>query len=274
MGARFVKVQKGQREKSSFFGLRKKVEPTFKGFWQKAANTSFFSPKFYPHDYQGINYSEKKKHAYEDAKTNRRFYQDLIDKGVFPEGTSVKVRRIRHQDGYGLEFFVPHLRKIPTVTSWRQVFTNTDSAKDKEIQRELEEGKKRCRDTIQETAKKYGYQHGLGEDVYPNRNYGLDQNGEVRIHDVHLLSWNLPDRFKLPEEERHGQFYNSPRRKSLEKAIAQAGVIISLSSGLVLLSPNLTGNTIANLNQTSSNWIGGILFILGLTSALLYFNKK
>ena len=154
-----------------------------------------------------------------------------------------------------------------------QVFTNTDSAKDKEIQRELEEGKKRCRDTIQETAKKYGYQHGLGEDVYPNRNYGLDQNGEVRIHDVHLLSWNLPDRFKLPEEERHGQFYNSPRRKSLEKAIAQAGVIISLSSGLVLLSPNLTGNTIANLNQTSSNWMAN-LFILGLTSALLYFNKN
>ena len=40
------------------------------------------------------------------------------------------------------------------------------------------------------------------------------------------------------------------------------------------LSSNITGNVVGNLNQTSSNWIGGILFIVGLFGVFFYFRKR
>lgn len=51
-------------------------------------------------------------------------------------------------------------------------------------------------------------------------------------------------------------------------------LIIGLVGGLFFLSSNLTGNVIGNLNQTSSNWIGGFLFLIGLVGAFAYFKRR
>ncbi len=50
--------------------------------------------------------------------------------------------------------------------------------------------------------------------------------------------------------------------------------IIVLITGLFFLSSNLTGNVIGNMTNSTSNWIGGVLFILGLVGALFYFKNK
>jgi len=55
------------------------------------------------------------------------------------------------------------------------------------------------------------------------------------------------------------------------KAIAS---VIALLGGLFFLSSNVTGNVIGNMTNSTSNWIGGILFSLGLVGALFYFRKK
>jgi len=61
--------------------------------------------------------------------------------------------------------------------------------------------------------------------------------------------------------------------KTLEHTL---GIITGIGSiaGLFFLSSNITGNVIGSLNQTSSNWIGGILFILGLVGTFAYFRKR
>lgn len=64
------------------------------------------------------------------------------------------------------------------------------------------------------------------------------------------------------------------RNRSLSGRLSVAASIIGVFGGLFFFSSNMTGNVINNLNQTSSNWIGGILFIIGLIGAFAYFKIK
>ena len=48
---------------------------------------------------------------------------------------------------------------------------------------------------------------------------------------------------------------------------------ISLLSSLFFLSNNVTGSVIGN-SGSNSNWVGGILFAIGLIAALFYYRKK
>ncbi len=59
----------------------------------------------------------------------------------------------------------------------------------------------------------------------------------------------------------------------LEKKIITPSVI-ALLGGLFFLSFNLTGNVIGNMTNSTSNWIGGILLVIGLVGAFVYFKKK
>jgi len=52
--------------------------------------------------------------------------------------------------------------------------------------------------------------------------------------------------------------------------IALGGIV----GGLIFLSPNLTANAIGSLNQTSSNWIGGILFLIGIAGVYVSCRKR
>lgn len=54
---------------------------------------------------------------------------------------------------------------------------------------------------------------------------------------------------------------------------AAAAAIIGFVGAIIFLSSNLTGNVIG-LNETTSNWIGGVLFVIGLVGAFAYFRGK
>jgi len=50
--------------------------------------------------------------------------------------------------------------------------------------------------------------------------------------------------------------------------------LIGFVVGIFFLSPSLTGNSIGNLTQNSSNIFGAVLFILGLVGIFVGFNSK
>lgn len=62
--------------------------------------------------------------------------------------------------------------------------------------------------------------------------------------------------------------------KSLEKAVASIAMVIGGIVGLFFLSNNLTGNVISNLSKTTSNVIGAIFLLGGITGAFFWFRKK
>lgn len=86
-------------------------------------------------------------------------------------------------------------------------------------------------------------------------------------------SWDRGEAEQLVSLRRLLRSKQGQKGKTLEQAIAViAG--ISFVGALVFLSSSLTGNVIGSLNQTSSNWIGGVLFIIGLVGAFAYFKKR
>jgi len=65
--------------------------------------------------------------------------------------------------------------------------------------------------------------------------------------------------------------------RGLEKATTAAAAIIGLFGGILFLSNGITGNVIGNFtNMTNStmNWIGGVLFAVGLVGAFMYFRRR
>jgi len=66
--------------------------------------------------------------------------------------------------------------------------------------------------------------------------------------------------------------YNKHLRGGLEKSLAVLS-IGSVLAGIFFLSPNLTGNVIGNLTKGSTNILGGILFVLGITGMFFTLRK-
>ena len=62
--------------------------------------------------------------------------------------------------------------------------------------------------------------------------------------------------------------------KGLQKKVVCVLTIVGLCTGLFFLSPNLTGNAIGDLTNSTSNWIGGVLFVFGLIGVFTFFKKK
>ena len=50
--------------------------------------------------------------------------------------------------------------------------------------------------------------------------------------------------------------------------------LLGILSGLFFLSPNMTGNTIAELSAVISGWIGAAFFVLGLVGIYFWFRLK
>jgi len=63
------------------------------------------------------------------------------------------------------------------------------------------------------------------------------------------------------------------KRKSLEK-LTGAVAIISIFSGLFLLSSNITGNTIANINQNFNSLLSSILLLIGLVTGFFWIKLR
>lgn len=64
------------------------------------------------------------------------------------------------------------------------------------------------------------------------------------------------------------------KKRKLEAKITSTLAIGGLIGGLFFLSPTFTGNAIVNLNIEKTNWIGGVLFVIGLIGALFVFRRK
>jgi hypothetical protein len=76
-----------------------------------------------------------------------------------------------------------------------------------------------------------------------------------------------------------GDEYDSSRERfekksGIENKIQASIVSLSLIVSILFLSSNITGNAIGSLNQASSNFIGGFLFLFGLVGAFMYLRKK
>lgn len=63
------------------------------------------------------------------------------------------------------------------------------------------------------------------------------------------------------------------KKKQLEDK-SMIALIVGIIGGLPFLSPNITGNSIANMNLQASNIAGAIFFIIGLVGAFFLLRSK
>jgi len=125
------------------------------------------------------------------------------------------------------------------------------------------------------------------------RKYENASTNFLRVRDFYD---SLPDNEKTDLTEKHvldfGNYAKSTRDRAEElRSITGRGpglikmilsgprvsLIISISSiilGLFFLSPNLTGNTIANLTNQTTNIIAGILFVIGITASYFLIKNR
>jgi hypothetical protein len=75
-------------------------------------------------------------------------------------------------------------------------------------------------------------------------------------------------------KEKREQYLLRGKKKSPLETAATTAAIVGFLGAIFFLSPNLTGNVIGSLNQTSSNWVGAVFFIVGLVGAFIYFRKR
>lgn len=64
------------------------------------------------------------------------------------------------------------------------------------------------------------------------------------------------------------------KESKLEDKVAGIISLAGLGLGIFFLSSNISGNVVGSLNQTSSNWIGGILFIVGIVAGFFWLRNK
>jgi tetratricopeptide (TPR) repeat protein len=57
-------------------------------------------------------------------------------------------------------------------------------------------------------------------------------------------------------------------------AAAATAALVGIFGGFYFFTPNITGNAIGSLSSTGSNWIGGILFIIGILALLCHRRWK
>ncbi len=99
---------------------------------------------------------------------------------------------------------------------------------------------------------------------------GVDEHKSLKDF---AKKYNLRYRFVPVSHEAKFSMGNSNLENSVTNYVAIIPVAAFLFS-LIFISGNFTGYVIANLTLTSSNWIGGILFLTGLISAFIYFRKR
>lgn len=245
----WVKVPVGVKR---LFGFGPKVTK-YKKFVQKPHSLARLD--YYPREYETDDPIQAKRFAYEHAKKQRDFYQDLINQGVYPIGTKAKVRRLRHSPAYTVVLFMPKIE---------------DAFEDNSPPKEPYKSQRRAiLAKVDIVLNKYDAKRVEVEDVGHWRNYGIDpETGKVAYFDYHVGEVPSPHFDKLKTTLRRQRWLGDLVSKVM------GVVIISLMFGLFFLSPNLTGNVVGNLNKSSSNWISGILFLIGLIGIFFYFKKR
>ncbi len=232
---------------------------------------------FSPKDYEADSPVKRKEMSFQDAKNHEDFYRKLIKKGVYPEGTKVKVRRKRHSDSFHLEM------KVPKIKDASKFGSSSREDLDK-----IKWGMKSKEGIIKSEGKKKGYnfrnvEEVLGtllidasptyyEDIHYLRNYGVDPDGKIRYLDGEILIEKLPyeGRKKSEIEKKVDSLISD---KSLEKKILFSISLGGFILGLFFISSNLTGNVIGNLNSSSKNIIGILIFFVSFLFAYLALKR-
>jgi len=102
-----------------------------------------------------------------------------------------------------------------------------------------------------------GYAAGIAEAIY------------AKAKKLNMPSY---DDYATKIADKIGGLDPAPRQKNIERKLSGIAVIVTFVASLFFASSNLTGYSISNLEQNSSNCIGVILFAASLI--LLYFYKK
>lgn len=118
------------------------------------------------------------------------------------------------------------------------------------------------------------FEHSGGRDIM-----GLNPDSKYPIWDLsgrptqaYLGKPDLiKDMIKLAKESKKK---DGEKPLSLEKHLTSIIGISSLILALFFLSPNLTGNAIANLTTKTSSIIGASLFIVGIVGSYFWFKKR
>ncbi len=283
-------------EWKNLFGLP--IFPSLKKYYQKDTSRGFLI--FKPSEYKSTDSQERAKMAYQDAKNHANFYKTLVKKHLLPPETKVKAKRIKHSDSYHVEIVMPHVpweymdmvRDIRSRAGYRSGDEQSAHYSVVDTKREIKEAAR---------SKGYDYTHFIsttsgtrrderGEfsgDLNDYVNYRFYRNGGVAYIDAEILTTKLP--FKGRKEahmefmsRRNREEFMEERRKekeNLEKRIEKPKMSVliswvSLISSILLVSFNLTGNVIANSPNVTLNWVGGVLFVIGLIGSLVYFRKR
>lgn len=88
-----------------------------------------------------------------------------------------------------------------------------------------------------------------------------------------LASIGLPKDEIHRIREAHEQTVNVLTPIGMIKA-SGAVAVLSIFGSFIFLSSNLTGNVVGNLDKVASNWVGGLLFAIGLITAFVYLKKR
>ncbi len=230
---------------------------------------------FNPNHYEGETPKERRDAAYQDAKQHADFYKELIGKGIYPEETKIKVKRKSHSDNYIVEFFMPHIREINPVITEHPLTGKKFYRKDLD---ELKENAHSLKEKMEETSRGYGHKFGFNEDPGHIRNYGIDDEGELRYIDTEILDRKLPFDKRLPKSERISwkrkqKIKEGIEKMRLEERVLPVSTLLSFVLALFFLSSNITGNVIGNLDINSTNPLGIALIMVSILFGYLYFKE-
>ena len=255
-----MKGEFGWGRKKKFLGKKKlipflgKFSPemnAYQYFWSKPFINTWQIVEFNPKNYEGDNYEEKKKFSYEDAKQHENFYKNLINQGIYPEGTKVKTKRKRHSNSYFLDFWMPEIKKFNPqyMGGYNKVESNFIKEKIDSLIRKMSN-----------TLKDYGI-NNLHEDPYHLWNYGVDNQGKIRYMDTEIFEGKLPFERRIKN------------KGTLEKSVLGLGAVVGFVFSLFFLSSNVTGSVIGNAGASSNNVAGIITLTASFLLAFLALRK-
>ena len=173
------------------------------------------------------------------------------------------------------------LKKNPDyVSSQRQAFqidretVNNLSSKGKEFEKRAIELEKsgnfqEAKDMFEKAADSYS-SAAQARDYYQ----GAEAEKAVKNYEKVGRLDKMADIYELGHEPIKAKIIRNKLKSRLENRMVAVIATASILGSLFFFSSNLTGNIIGNLNQTVSNGIGGILFVLGLVGAFVYFRKR
>jgi hypothetical protein len=248
-----IEVLRGQRR---LFGFGPKIKK-YDMLYQKRKDLDFN-----PIDYRGKDYDERQQLAYEDAKNHLKLYQDLIREKIYPEGTKVKIKKIKHSDRYTIEMSMPWIKDIFRYEElWRTKKYGKESG---DLIRKMED--------IIKKHEKGESKIPLHSDTMRDLNYGIDpKTNKVVYMDYEIIGDNLP--FNKRKSRQQIAIERRERRiKSLEKTVALTSIGAILVSFFIGYN-QITGNAIMQNNSNKFIGLGIILFILGVLGLFLTRKK-